>query len=156
MKKRSFKKYLAALPAVIIMSLIFYFSSREADTSTEQSMKISYYIVECEEMLGGYSLSPEERELMAAAIDGPVRKAAHMTEYAILAAAVFFALTFWTNTEKMLYFFTVIISCAYAASDEFHQLFVPGRSGMLSDVLIDSAGVLAAAGIIAAVRHKKK
>lgn len=119
-------------------------------------MKISYYIVECEELIGGYNLSPEERELMAAAIDGPVRKAAHMTEYAILAVSVFFALTFWTNTEKMLYFFTVVISCVYAASDEFHQLFVPGRSGMPSDVLVDSLGVLAAVIVIAAVRHKKR
>ena len=32
--------------------------------------------------------------------------------------------------------------CAYAASDEFHQLFVPGRAGRVTDVLIDSGGVI--------------
>ena len=31
---------------------------------------------------------------------------------------------------------------AYAVTDELHQLFVPGRAGMISDVLIDSLGVL--------------
>ena len=35
------------------------------------------------------------------------------------------------------------IAAAYAATDEFHQLFVPGRSGQLSDVILDSAGALA-------------
>jgi VanZ family protein len=37
---------------------------------------------------------------------------------------------------------TLIISLIYAASDEFHQLFVPGRACTLSDFLTDSAGVL--------------
>jgi len=32
----------------------------------------------------------------------------------------------------------------YACSDEIHQLFVPGRSGKFTDVLIDSAGALLA------------
>ena len=35
------------------------------------------------------------------------------------------------------------ISTAYAATDEFHQIFVPGRAGMLTDVMIDSSGALA-------------
>ena len=36
-----------------------------------------------------------------------------------------------------------LIAALYAASDEIHQLFVPGRSGQLSDVILDSAGALA-------------
>ena len=39
------------------------------------------------------------------------------------------------------------MAAAYAASDEFHQLFVEGRAGRVSDVLIDSAGALAGVGI---------
>jgi VanZ family protein len=35
----------------------------------------------------------------------------------------------------------VILGGLYAASDEFHQLFVDGRAGMLSDVLLDTCGV---------------
>ena len=35
------------------------------------------------------------------------------------------------------------ISTAYAATDEFHQIFVPGRAGMVTDVMIDSSGALA-------------
>ena len=35
-----------------------------------------------------------------------------------------------------------IFTTAYAASDEFHQLFVTGRSAQVRDVLIDSCGAL--------------
>ena len=144
MKKKNFRKYLAALPAVIIMTAIFAFSSKEADVSTEQSMKLSYYLVDAGEMLGGFTLSPEERMMMAAAIEGPIRKAAHMTEFGILTLSVWFALTFWTNSLRVLYFSTVVFCVLYAAGDEFHQLFIRGRAGMLSDVFIDSAGILLA------------
>ncbi|MFM9128035.1 MAG: VanZ family protein [Solirubrobacterales bacterium] len=36
------------------------------------------------------------------------------------------------------------ITVAYAISDEYHQSFVDGRVGSVRDVLIDTAGVLAA------------
>ncbi|MDY6314114.1 MAG: VanZ family protein, partial [Clostridia bacterium] len=37
---------------------------------------------------------------------------------------------------------SLLCSALYAASDEFHQLFVPGRSGEFRDVCLDSAGAL--------------
>ena len=36
----------------------------------------------------------------------------------------------------------ILTGVAYAMTDEIHQLFVPGRSCQVTDVLIDSAGVL--------------
>ncbi len=37
---------------------------------------------------------------------------------------------------------SLIIGILYAISDEIHQLFVPGRSGKVTDVIIDSLGIL--------------
>ena len=37
----------------------------------------------------------------------------------------------------------IAIAVAYAASDELHQLFVPGRSASLMDLLADAIGVCA-------------
>ena len=34
----------------------------------------------------------------------------------------------------------MITTSFYAATDEFHQLFVAGRSGQIKDVLIDTIG----------------
>lgn len=41
----------------------------------------------------------------------------------------------------------ILVTAFYAASDELHQFFVPGRSCQLRDVLIDTAGVVAGVGI---------
>jgi VanZ family protein len=39
---------------------------------------------------------------------------------------------------------TVLIVAGYAALDEFHQSFVPGRQAAVGDVLIDASGGIAA------------
>lgn len=41
----------------------------------------------------------------------------------------------------------------YAASDELHQLFVPGRAGLITDVCIDSAGALLGILLFLAALH---
>jgi len=41
----------------------------------------------------------------------------------------------------------IIIAIVYAVSDEFHQLFVPGRNCSFSDFLLDSCGILLASFI---------
>ena len=45
-----------------------------------------------------------------------------------------------------------MITTAYAATDEMHQLFVPGRSGQVSDVLLDSAGAIAGLALLGGIR----
>jgi VanZ family protein len=42
---------------------------------------------------------------------------------------------------------------AFAASDEYHQSFVFGRAGKVSDVAIDLVGILAAVAIISYQRQ---
>ena len=50
------------------------------------------------------------------------------------------ALTFQISDKKrMLYSF--LIGIEYAIIDEVHQLFIDGRAGKVTDVLIDSVGV---------------
>ena len=48
----------------------------------------------------------------------------------------------------------LMIGSCYAASDEIHQLFVSGRAGMISDVLIDSVGVLVGWGVFVVLMKK--
>ena len=43
-----------------------------------------------------------------------------------------------------LIFLVILLSVLYATSDEIHQIFVPGRGSSISDVLIDSFGILLA------------
>ncbi len=80
-----------------------------------------------------------------------VRKCAHLSEYAVLTMLV------WRARRKQLQIAAhswswpaaieaLWVAVLYAATDEFHQTFVPSREGCLRDVIIDSSG--AAAGLI--------
>lgn len=81
-----------------------------------------------------------------------VRKCAHLTEYAVFALLLWRALRKpmkndprpWIWREARL---TLLIVALYAASDEFHQSFVPTRMALVSDVFVDTAG--GAAGLLA-------
>ena len=46
----------------------------------------------------------------------------------------------------------MLTAALYAATDEVHQLFVPGRSGQVSDVLLDSAGAIAGLALLGGIR----
>ncbi len=70
------------------------------------------------------------------AYDYPLRKAAHMAEYGVLAL-----LTRRAGASRASAF---VFSVFYAATDEWHQSFVPGRAGAASDVIIDGLGALTA------------
>jgi VanZ family protein len=73
-----------------------------------------------------------------------VRKAGHVTEYAILAMLLWRALRTVTDAAGKMSIFAVALffSAAFAASDEFHQSFVASRTSSAHDVLIDISGAL--------------
>ena len=74
-----------------------------------------------------------------------VRKAAHLSEYGVLALLVWrlvrrlsantTGVWRWPDLVK-----TMLVVLVYAASDEFHQRFVPSRQASIQDVAIDTAG----------------
>lgn len=66
----------------------------------------------------------------------PVRKCAHFFIYLILGILVMNCF----NIDKKYIIYSVIICFLYSISDEIHQIFVPGRSGEVFDVLIDTCG----------------
>ena len=70
-----------------------------------------------------------------------LRKSGHFTEYAILSLLWFRTLQSgdkqWSTRSALLAFF---LSACYAATDEFHQSFVPSRGPSWMDVSIDSIG----------------
>ncbi len=71
-----------------------------------------------------------------------IRKLAHISEYAILALFTYYALIKIAFNKRIIFQITFLISFLYACSDEFHQLFISGRSGQFTDIIIDSTGCL--------------
>lgn len=74
------------------------------------------------------------------------RKAAHFTEYAILAFLA--ARAFRTSPRPALanrwFVASLVLIVAYALLDEYHQSFVPSRTSSVYDSFIDMAGGLTA------------
>ena len=77
------------------------------------------------------------------------RKGAHLTEYAILAVLLWRALRHNMDKERRPWLWSqaaqaLLLVILFAASDEFHQSFVPTREASVVDVLIDTAGAVLA------------
>jgi VanZ family protein len=71
-----------------------------------------------------------------------MRKCAHLTEYAIFSMLLYHSLTESPRVEwqRRMAFWAIGIAAVYSLTDEFHQLFVPGRGPSLVDSGIDTVG----------------
>ena len=145
---------LTGLAVLVVMAAIFAFSSFNGNDSGAQSGFFSNLFAET--FVKGFDgLSATQKAETVAKISRFVRKAAHFTEFAALGAAVFVHVSLTDRAKKgalrvwRAALIALPFSVLYAASDEVHQLFVAGRAGAFTDVLIDSAGVLS--GILLAV-----
>jgi VanZ family protein len=95
------------------------------------------------------SSQPELPFVLNKTVDFVTKKAAHVTEYGVLAFLLWRAISkergwpYWPSFGGAF-----AVSLLYAISDEFHQTFVPGRSGRLTDVGFDALGALLALGLV--------
>jgi VanZ family protein len=120
---------------LIWMGIIFYFSTKTwggAETQSSLDQILTLYIPSVRELLSISELGH---------LNFAIRKLAHFTEYAILTL-----LGYWGWSKSLVYSpqqslrIALTVSILFAISDEFHQLFVPGRTSLYTDVLIDCLG----------------
>lgn len=76
-----------------------------------------------------------------------IRKYAHVVVYLVLGMLVMNAFVVSGIRGCKTFVFSLTFCFFYAASDEIHQLFVPGRGAKATDVLIDSIGALIGIGL---------
>lgn len=143
--RRGILRWFLTCLTLLWMLFIFMMSSAGKDESNTQSGAVCEII--CEVFVEGYEEMPEEDRIrLQEKISFPVRKGAHLSEYAVLGALMTVTAAFWrreeTNTRTTQVLPVLGAGFLYAVSDEMHQAFVPGRSGEPRDVLIDTFGVL--------------
>jgi VanZ family protein len=127
------------LPVAFWMAIVF---SASADRQSYQHSSTIF-----EPLL--HWLFPQMSAATVGEIHHLFRKMGHLTEYAILGWLVWRAVRRpmkndprpWNWAEAGL---ALSVVFAYAASDEFHQIFVPSRTPLVTDVLIDTTGGAAA------------
>nr|WP_242829329.1 VanZ family protein [Butyrivibrio sp. WCD3002] len=130
------------MPAIVMMILIFNFSDQPAETSSALSYKVGVEVltVTNDVLDKGWSISKIRQ--MSTDYQHYIRKAAHFSEYLLLAITVAFPLYVYGLRGIPLVLVAGMICVGYACLDEYHQSFISGRSPQKKDVLIDSCGAL--------------
>lgn len=118
------KNKISLLLVILWMIFIFVMSSFDATSSSNQSNFIVDIITSI--------INIKDIGLLSLII----RKLAHFIEYFILGILV---INFITRYDKKI-IIAILLCIIYATSDEIHQIFVPGRSCQIIDIMIDSLG----------------
>ena len=142
--QQSFKlvllRNLAGALAIVWMCVIFAFSAQTKEESSAVSESFSYRMVSSTRFFFHLDMDDARVKEIADAIEGFVRKAAHMTEYGILSVLLYIWIGQWSMSFLRRWGTAFGAATVYAATDEVHQLFVAGRSGRFTDVCIDGLG----------------
>lgn len=129
MSRKKLQKFLAWLALLVWMGIIFYFSHQSGDAS----MQLSDGILDSFKSLFQNFLDYHTLSYI-------VRKIAHFTEYFILGLLIYHLVKQYRVISKTEIIWMILFCVIYAMSDEFHQVFIGGRSPMIFDVIIDSLG----------------
>ncbi len=136
------KRIILLILTIIWIITVFSFSNEEASKSKITSGRIAAKIVE----LTNKGISKQEKIKKVKELQHIVRKTAHVTLYTIGGVLLFlFCNTYDIGLKKKI-IYAIIVGGSYAAFDEIHQSFVPGRGPQFSDVILDTTSV--AFGII--------
>ena len=106
-------RFLQWLPALVWAAVIFYFSAQGHAPHVSGQPGVQHVVQKC----------------------------GHAAEYSILALLIFWPLRrAHRRPLRQALPLAILLSAGSAASDEWHQSFVPGRSALVSDFAIDTAG----------------
>ena len=137
---RTILKPLSFLPALIMMYIIFGFSSQTGVDSGNLSYKVTKEIVVIADNVLHKGCDEAQIEYYTEKYHPYVRKLAHFTEYFLLAVSVAFPLYVYGLRGFALVLLAGIFCVGFACLDEYHQSFVSGRGPSKRDVIIDSCG----------------
>lgn len=130
MNARSILYYWA--PAIVWAAVVLAASNEQfSAVNTETWLQIAVHSVR------GVALDEQTLEVA----NFVIRKLGHLTEYGIFGLLAFRGIRRDRSGSSWQWAAAAVaMSAALAAIDEFHQTFVPGRTGVVTDVLIDACG----------------
>ncbi|MBI5965735.1 MAG: VanZ family protein [Chloroflexi bacterium] len=136
------------LPAFCFAVAIFIFS-----TVPGNEVHKSYHNLE----ISAQTISPSSANPTQLAVTNPVTidwlKAAHGIGYFCLGFSILYALSSQSRWSPSIAF---VLCCLYSITDEFHQMFTPGRSASAQDILLDTLAALIGVTIMLGVMATKE
>lgn len=136
--KMSFSLMLKYALVIAWMAVIFMFSHQGHEASSGQSMGVVQAI---------------QNTVQLNVPEVVVRKAAHAVVYLVLGALVLNLVKAYEPRWLRAAVWSLVIVCLYAITDEVHQFFIDGRSGQVSDVLLDTAGGFVGIALVLCLKH---
>ena len=128
----------AGVFAVLLLGLLWYFSSQTGEESGKLSTAIARFIIRF--------LGLEESRITLSKVGHIVRKTAHFGLFALIGLSFGFALAPADKPARAYWALPIVI--LYAVADELHQHFVAGRAAMWQDSLLDSCGAFTGITIV--------
>ena len=135
---------LTLLLVIAVMVMIYCFSAQTGEESGAMSGRITRWVLSL--VVPDFDTwAAETQENLLYVVGFIIRKLAHFTEYALLGFSLLLHITQLRKklSVRLPLLWAWGIGTVYAASDEIHQAFVGGRGPAVTDVMIDSAGVIA-------------
>ncbi|MBX0317344.1 MULTISPECIES: VanZ family protein [Shouchella] len=141
------KAIVSWIAAILWMATIFLLSHQPANDSSKLSLGVLDFFMQ------SLSAMMPQVEMHADLLHTVVRKGAHFGAYFILGILMLNGLRQVGGKGVKAAVLALFLCFLYAITDEIHQLFIPGRSGQFTDVLIDTAGAATGIGIFSLVLH---
>ncbi len=133
------KKSIAYVLWLLWLFIIFYLSNQPGNISGGESSHLIYntlhFIYTC------LNLDTSHLTEFVNVIHNPLRECMHSLEYLILGVLTI-NLLIQTQVKENKMIITILFCFIYAATDEIHQLFIPGRTFEYFDILMDMVGTL--------------
>ena len=115
---------------IIWMVTVWSFSNQNADTSSGVSGGFLYRL---------FNITMDNENIDT--YQFLIRKTAHFSIY-FIGGFISYMLLESIDYKKNKYLAVVAFIFLFASTDEFHQTFVNGRSGQVSDVMLDTSGAI--------------
>lgn len=135
---------------IVWIICIYKLSGMNNNNSNMNSTNIIYIFIEDTlKVTNKYDITssnPSDKKLKRASrlLNKPLRKVMHASVYFVLGFLIVlvFNLLFDNKRYWKSLLITILLCIFFAALDEYHQTFVDGRTGQISDVVIDNIGAL--------------
>ena len=142
---------------LMITSTIFSFSNQDAKESSGVSSRVAEILIKLQPKYK--NITDSEKAELIEKYQTPVRKFAHFSIYTILGMSIVGLTCTYKISNRKREVITIVAGALYAISDEIHQTFIEGRSGQVTDVVLDTFGIIVGTilvlGIIKILKNKR-
>ena len=160
--KVNYRFIISWILVILWMFNIYYLSSMDSELSNTKSKDTINTVVESSVVITNKDISKDNLNSIVNGLNKPLRKCMHSFVFFVLVILFINAFNNSNIGNYKCYLLSILLSFIYACFDEFHQLYVTGRTCQFMDIGIDMIGVLIGVlvfyiyGLLVKVRNIKK